>query len=558
MDHHDISEPREAPPLTPDEFLERLRRVCEAYHITPLNPHLRSCQALLAETGVIDVAILGQFKAGKSSFVNNLIGKMVLPVGVIPVTTVITRLSYGPGEKAVVTHLDGSRQSVPLSAIEDFISEANNPGNRKCVEVVDIEVPSLQPFTGLRIVDTPGLGSVLKYNTATSEEWLPRVGAAMVAISADRPLSDNDLRLIGDLIGLTPRIVLLLTKADLLTPDQQKEVVQFFRTTLKRELGREFPIYLFSTVTDTKILRHMVDGFLLSLAQDRESQLSAILHHKFRSLTKQCFAYLEIALKAAVQADADQEELKRMILDEKVSHDLIRSELSLLSRESMLRTRTVIADRLETVRLQLTRDMTARLTAEMPSWNGNLWVLTRRYEAWLEENLIRELEAISRAEHTYFFTTLHSARSALFRSVTLFRTALEKNIEKVFGIAMAELDWKIEVAEPGEPDIGFTKVFDIHLDLLWFLIPMSVFRRAFERYFLKQIPRLVEVQLSRLAYQWEVKINRTIEEMRGQAIRYVSEELETIDLLLSRTGGQVEEIRRAMDELVGLEQANLV
>lgn len=58
------------------------------------------------------------------------------------------------------------------------------------------------------LVDTPGLGSVFKYHMQTSENWLPEVGAALLAISADRPLSEHDLSLIHELDRYTPRITL--------------------------------------------------------------------------------------------------------------------------------------------------------------------------------------------------------------------------------------------------------------------------------------------------------------------------------------------------------------
>ena len=73
------------------------------------------------------------------------------------------------------------------------------PSNQKNVEVVDVELPSLEGYAGLRLVDTPGLGSIFKYHMETSENWLPEVGAALLAISSDRPLAENDLQLIRDL-----------------------------------------------------------------------------------------------------------------------------------------------------------------------------------------------------------------------------------------------------------------------------------------------------------------------------------------------------------------------
>jgi hypothetical protein len=85
--------------------------------------------------------------------------------------------------------------------------------------------------------------------------------------------------------------------------------------------------------------------------------------------------------------------------------------------------------------------------------------------------------------------------------------------------------------------------------MIWFLIPMFIFRRLFERHFLNQVPDEVVFNLSRLAAQWEERINKTIEGMKKQALAYVQEELATIESLLSRARGQTDEIRRIMDEL---------
>src|SRR4030042_2305743 len=270
---------------TPDPFqetfeplLSRIQKICDQFHIISLNRQIEACEHLLRQDQLIDVAILGQFKSGKSSFLNSLIGKPILPVGVIPVTTTITRLQYGKKERAIICHFDGQQTEVDIGAIEEFTSEAKHPANQKNVEVVDVELPSLEKYTGLRFVDTPGLGSIFKYHMETSENWLPEVGTALLAISSDRPLSGNDLQLIRDLRKPTPKIVLLLTKADLLSPEQQKEVVHFFLTALQRELHEEFAIFLYSTRLDTEQWKQRVENEVLRpLSINRQEEFENIL-----------------------------------------------------------------------------------------------------------------------------------------------------------------------------------------------------------------------------------------------------------------------------------------
>lgn len=533
--------------------LHKVREVCDHFSIVSLQRQIEVCEGLLSQDPLIDIAVLGQFKAGKSSFLNSLVGKTLLAVGVIPVTSVITRLAYGPREKATVTHFDGTVVEIDVSEVQEFTSEAANPANKKHVEVVDIELPSLREHAGIRLVDTPGLGSVLKHHMETAENWLPEVGAALLAVSADRPLSEDDLELIQELMQHTPKIILLLTKADLLSEAQQAEVVDFFKKTLLRELDREFPVFLYSTRVNTEQWKRRLEAEVLTrLSRNRDMEFKRIMHHKLRALLRSCSNYLEIALKTSMQVDQDRESLRALILDERLSLDLMRDELIMISRENAGQTRALIMKRLEeSASPYLIKKLSEDLQQEMPAWKGNLWKLTRRYEDWLGDSLVEEIRQLSKTDRPHFLGTLKKAHASFSRSLELFRSLLDRNLEKALGVRLAEADWKIEVSEPSQPDIKMGRTFESHVDLLWFLIPMVIFRPLFEKHFSRQIPHEVEVNLSRLASQWADRINKVIEGMRKQAEKYVQNELATIEGLLSQTHGRTQEIVGAMEEIQG-------
>jgi len=527
------------------EVVNILHDIYEKFQMISLKRQLEATQALLAQNPPIDVAVLGQFKAGKSSFLNSLLEQDVLPVGVIPVTTAITRLKYGKEPRVVVKHFDGTTAVATLADIAEFTSEAKNPDNKKNVAIVNIELPSLEKYSGIRLVDTPGLGSVYKYHQSTSESWLPEVGTAVLAVSADRPLSEDDLELIRELTTHTPNIILLLTKADLLSPQQQNEVIEFFKQTLQRELNRVLPVYLYSIKNNTQSYRQRIEEEILQkINTNRDFEFLRILRHKARFLTRSVLNYLDIALNTSLQADKNRADLRAQILNEKVNENVIRDELGLITRENQQQTRTLIQSYLEKFQIPLAEKVRAKLVKELPTWKGNLWKLARRYEEWVSETMSEEMRLLSKTEHHNFYGTLKKAHAGFSRSLEIFRKFLGENIQKVLGVQLADIEWKIDVAEPDHPDIAFTKSFDIHLDLIWFLIPMFIFRKFFENHFIEDLPKEVEINLSRLAYQWEKRINAAIEAMRAQAITYVQEELATIEVLLSQTEGQTEEIRQ--------------
>lgn len=534
------------------ELVEMISNTASRFHIISLTRQIEVCEELVGRNPLIDVAILGQFKAGKSSFINSLIGRPVLPVGVIPVTTVISRIQYGVRERAIATYFDGKSAEIPIEDLGVYISEAGNPSNSKGVDVVDVELPQFAEFPGLRLVDTPGMGSIYRYHKEVSENWLPEVGAAILAISADRPLSEHDLQLIEDLSHHTPRVLILLTKTDLLTPGQQDEVVRFFQQALKRTFDREYHIFLYSIHTDTETLRVRIrSGVLKELSSNRDQEFRRILLHKTQSLLRQCLSYLNIAMKTSLQADKDRESLHRQILNEKVGYDQIKEEITVITNECLRQTRTLLKNHLDRFQGTLTEEFTNRLIEELPSWKGNLWKLTRRYEAWVTEGMEAEMRHLSKTESIHFYGTLNKAQAGLTRYLEGFRMMLNDNIQKVLGIKLAEADWKIVVVEPEKPDTKVLYSFDIHWDLIWFLIPMAVFRRLFERHFLNEIPWAVEVNLSRLAAQWEARINKAIEEMRRQALAYIRDEITTIDALLSENPHNTTEIRELVSTLQG-------
>jgi GTP-binding protein EngB required for normal cell division len=532
------------------EGLQKVRSTCGRMQILSLGRQIEACDGLLVENPPIDVAILGQFKAGKSSFINSLIGQDVLPVGVIPVTTVISRLQFSEQERTTVSFFDGTRKEIPIADLDEYTAEAKNPSNQKNVEMVDIELPALADYAGLRLVDTPGLGSVFKAHMEVSANWLPEVGAAVLAVSADRPLSENDLQLIRDLTPYTPRIILLLTKADLLSPSQQEEVVRFFEDTVKRELNREFPIFLYSTKTETEKFRHRLEVELFfKLALNRDFEFRKILQHKANAVIRGCLGYLDLALKTSLQADEDRESLRRQILDEKVSFNSMREELFFISRENQKQTRIFIMQVLQNFMKPLWGELMQRLETEMKTWRGNLWQLTRRYEQWVADTMTEEMRRISKQQHRHFYGTLKKAHASLARSLEAFRMLLNGNVRKVLGVSLAEADWDIKIAEPEQPDIRTFRASDYNLDLIWFLIPMFLFRRLFEKRFIEKIPWEVETNINRLAAQWEERINAAIDGMYRQAVQYVKDETATIESLLSGARGRTEEIRQMIADL---------
>ncbi|MBN1983667.1 MAG: dynamin family protein [Chitinivibrionales bacterium] len=170
------------------ELLQAVQKIRERDGITTLAPRLASASEFLSNKPSIDVAVIGQFKAGKCSLINSIMGSSILPTSVLPLTCVITRIHYGQTSRATVTRMNAQTIEIDFDAIEDLITENKNPENEKDIEYVYIETPFLKELPGLRLVDTPGFGSVWVHNTTTTSCWLPRADLAIAVIGAERPM----------------------------------------------------------------------------------------------------------------------------------------------------------------------------------------------------------------------------------------------------------------------------------------------------------------------------------------------------------------------------------
>jgi len=190
------------------------------------------------EEGRFHVACVGQFKRGKSTLLNAIVGAPVLPIGVAPVTSAITVLRYGERPTARVSFEDGRCEEVAVDDLGAYVSESKNPENRKGVAAVEVFLPSPLLARGLCLVDTPGLGSPLGGNTAVTRAFVPHVDAALVVLGADPPLSGDELDLVAEVATEVRHLVFVLNKSDRFSEDERAESARFASETLRRRLRR--------------------------------------------------------------------------------------------------------------------------------------------------------------------------------------------------------------------------------------------------------------------------------------------------------------------------------
>jgi ribosome biogenesis GTPase A len=204
-------------------------------------------------SGTFRLAVLGQFKRGKSTLLNALLGDNLLPTDILPVTAIPTFISASPQLQARVVFQNKSSldyPQYPQQSVADFLSafvtEAGNPNNQQQVERVEIGHPAEILRMGLVLIDTPGVGSTFKHNTEVALRILPQCDAALFLVSPEPPITQSEIDYLKEVRRVLPRTFYLLNKVDTLDDRQRDVSIDFLARQLAIVTEATPPIFSLS------------------------------------------------------------------------------------------------------------------------------------------------------------------------------------------------------------------------------------------------------------------------------------------------------------------------
>jgi len=223
-------------PPTPQAVIALARKACAAYGRTDLAGRLDMAAAQLARPSC-RVLVVGEFKKGKSSLVNGLVGTSVCPVDDARPTALPTFLRWQEHESAelVLRSVDGTFQRQPLDALElaDRITTSPEP-----LPPADPDDPAQVPprpvavelgmrrrllGRGIELVDTPGVGGLDSRHAAATRAALADADAVVFVTDATQELTHPELAVLLEAHAQTHRLVMVITKVGLV-PERDKVI----------------------------------------------------------------------------------------------------------------------------------------------------------------------------------------------------------------------------------------------------------------------------------------------------------------------------------------------
>lgn len=204
-----------------------------------------------------EVAIVGEFKRGKSTLINALLGQEILPADVLPATATLNRVTYNETPYVSVEYKDGSTERVPISDLEDYVTKLTFESEQKAETVKEATVYYATEFckNNVDIIDTPGLNDDEQMTNVTLS-ILPEIDAAVFVISANSPFSqfEKDFLERKMLTSDVGRIIFIVNCFGTFGKEDENRIVETVRSRIGRyviekakkvmgEDSKEFAVY---------------------------------------------------------------------------------------------------------------------------------------------------------------------------------------------------------------------------------------------------------------------------------------------------------------------------
>ena len=284
----------------------------------------------------LNLVVMGEVKAGKSTLVNALVRQAVAPTDVLEATASIMEVYHSEAPAAEILFLDGTRRTFSVDALKAYLNEHRNDQELASrIDVIRVGVPMMDLHL-LLVVDTPGLLSVTEANQQRTEQYLTQAHVILWVMSALHPDRSDVQEFVADVCRRGKPVILLVNRIDSIDPRDRRRLVD-----------RIEDLYL--GLVDTVIPISALQAFEAQQAGDD------------RLLEESGLPELRRFLEAKVLRDVSSVQVESVVAS---AEELLRAEIDI--HESCTRVLSELQGRLQALTIQL-KDAGDRVAGQVES-----------------------------------------------------------------------------------------------------------------------------------------------------------------------------------------------
>ncbi len=518
------------------------------------------------QTNTFNLVVVGQFKRGKTSLINALLGADILPVAVVPLTSIVTIMTYGDALRIKVYFNDGRVAEIKPESLPEYVTEKGNPKNIKNVSEVIITYPSPYLKDGVRLIDTPGVGSIYQHNTDVAYQYLPKSDAAMFLLSVDQPMSKAELDFLKDVKEYSNRIFFLLNKADYLSEKDLNESIEFSKNVIKEAMGIDVKIFPVSArlalegkasdsleLLDKSMLPQFSEVLNRFLMEEKGKILILSVTNNLLRILSQARFEIELELKS-LTAPLDElktkikafEDKKREVLFEKNDFEI------LLEGETKKLLRKLLDEDLDRFKKELVPQVSSNLENY---FNENKDLSLKELHKALEQQVIREVkeafnawrvvedERLAKAFESIckrFIIKIHDTVDELLKfSSELFQIPFEAIKAEALWTVKSGFYYKFKDEPVGLEMLAGT---------LTLVLPKFIGDRIIMKKMKEYLLQVVDIQSGRVRYDFAERLDKSKLDFRWEMLQKIDATIEGIEAAIKKGMSQRERGEKEVEE----------
>jgi GTPase SAR1 family protein len=504
------------------------------------------------QTNTFNLVVVGQFKRGKTSLINALLGAEILPVAVVPLTSIVTIMTYGEALRIRVYFNDGRVTEIRPESLPEYVTEKGNPKNIKEVKEVVITYPSSYLKDGVRLIDTPGVGSIYQHNTDVAYQYLPKSDAALFLLSVDQPVSKAELDFLKDVKEYSNRIFFLLNKADYLTEKDLNESIEFSKNVIKEAMDIDVKIFPVSarlalegkkTGSEELLMKSKLPQFseVLNrfLMEEKGKILILSVANNLLRLLSQARFELELELKS-LTAPLEElmtkikafEDKKREVLLEKNDFEI------LFEGETKKLLRNILDEDLERFKKELVPQVSSNLEN---FFNENKFLSLKELHRAMEQQVIKEVKEAFNAWRVIEDERLAKAFESICKRFIL---KIQDIVDELlrFSSELFQIPFEAIKAEAlWSVKSGFYYKFKdepVGLEMLAGTLTLALPKFIGEKIILKKMKeymlQVIDVQSGRVRYDFAERLDKSKLDFRWEMLQKIDATIEGIETAIKK------------------------